>query len=1149
VTTVRAIFSREFLDKLSSSERDKFDDTRKSGISCRLELLDFELVFEYMESPPAIHVFVEAFKFVDKPSPVKSEMDEPTPIDRNPQILDLIKKASIYMGNSRINGHLQPEDESEAGDGSKGEDGYDSEESLESQSGLPMVTDNAQAESANTSQSQEVFATQAVPAQSSPVHRRGQATTPKKTMVPPARNALLGLLQAVSKPKDSERGKEIEVFSETTATEGSNVKSPDKISTARSALAPRLTNDGIDSEGTKGALAAEEQSGHQKSQGSQDASPDKASPSSSRVDSALQGERNGEQTHVSGSLIPVASTHESRQPSALPEFPDHSAEQLQDDLKSSERSSKRRKRHHIPMAQRSDASDPWEGMTKIRRKDVIIPTDQMKLLESPDCWIPAEPGKITPRCHVPPKLLQKWNETVSRKSRPIADNVSERSRSENGEPTLPPVPSSPFQAESDSGESQPVSSWSTSPVDRNPPRRLLPPDSSPLQRPRSPRRADTPSLNNDAITLEEPAQNSQYGHVREHPAKPKSSNESNDIADGRSITPVLNVDEAEDLGSDASDMEVSVPCALGAVTQEDIPSQVEGQEITSSGPSLPTEKVQVIETPDERLRPKKTDVGRLPSQGSVLQSSSDATKTSSQSRICNSYDSSGRAVVAEQDPVPETQSSMDKATQNSGFDGQYQIILSHPGTLAAAEESPPCSGFSLRFDISSQPVPSAMSGVWDVSSGPEHDLPASSLLLKPTQTRPQLQMDIDSSNAYDGSTQDSWRMEIDAIPGPSPKRRAAEADLNEQSSPKRPRPAPTSHSEISGNRPESFRSGSIYHRDIVALSNRAADKAHEVFDKFRLDYPTYTGDFGHFTKMCSKLQVLRNRGHLQKSFLWDDFVIQHLTEYVQYLQECAFDVKEPLQYETYFCEKYAKPAYKKRSLTLHAIEIAASQCTSRASVGPVAPSVVHAEAKTSFTESLVEKLAGLQAHSSPNVRSNGILKPSQEAPRDGDMTDDDTDDTDDNEGVGETHETASIELGDENDTGVNDRVEIDSAASADESDKDIEKSSEGERCVDTSGDAPESGLEMEEGKRRTLADLLLTPAPPSGPSWSDSPNTPFKIWARADQNLWIDRRRRSGAAMPTDEQGVIQPPIYPRVGWERGMRTLGWSWKQSRDYS
>jgi hypothetical protein len=51
---------------------------------------------------------------------------------------------------------------------------------------------------------------------------------------------------------------------------------------------------------------------------------------------------------------------------------------------------------------------------------------------------------------------------------------------------------------------------------------------------------------------------------------------------------------------------------------------------------------------------------------------------------------------------------------------------------------------------------------------------------------------------------------------------------------------------------------------------------------------------------------------------------------------------------------------------------------------------------------------------------------------------------------------------------------------------------------------------------------IFPPSTSTDSVWSDDPNTPFKKWARADQDILSVRSRRGGAHVAVDEKGVIQ---------------------------
>ncbi|KAL2000575.1 hypothetical protein VTN02DRAFT_2891 [Thermoascus thermophilus] len=323
--------------------------------------------------------------------------------------------------------------------------------------------------------------------------------------------------------------------------------------------------------------------------------------------------------------------------------------------------------------------------------------------------------------------------------------------------------------------------------------------------------------------------------------------------------------------------------------------------------------------------------------------------------------------------------------------------------------------------------------------------------------------------------------------------------------------------------------------------------------------------------MCAKLQALRAKGQMQRSILWDDFVIRHLLDYPHYLRECVAEVEEPQQYEDYFRFNISKPSYKKRTLKPTDVEISAALAPTVGTSFSSNQAAVRTEPNISFTGSLVNRLSRLHTFSPPDAppskdfvsldrmptstpsaagqKTGDDLLP-RESAEDPDETKDGSDvepepsihdteveeedatksddhesddDNDNSENIDGYHDTASVDLGDQEDT----THRATPASPGDDVETNVDNGGEGERTS-----------------------AVPEPPPPREPLWSDSPNTPFKIWARADQNVFTERRRRGGAIMPTDDRGVIRPPVYPRKGWEGGMRTLGWSWRStSKEYS
>ena len=344
-------------------------------------------------------------------------------------------------------------------------------------------------------------------------------------------------------------------------------------------------------------------------------------------------------------------------------------------------------------------------------------------------------------------------------------------------------------------------------------------------------------------------------------------------------------------------------------------------------------------------------------------------------------------------------------------------------------------------------------------------------------------------------------------------------------------------------------------------------EAQEVYSKFCSDYPNYTGDFNHFKELCSKLQAIRANGQLQRSFLWDDFVIVHLLEYPRHVEERRSQDTQPLTYEQYFSDRGSRPLFKKRSLTLHGIDMVASQFISTAlsSASVNVPGHGAYTNEPAGTNSLMTDLAGQisdhvqpicdvsgatyaeKAHSytsetRPTSRASlvtikregsesnyftstatqlapvntsakepalsslesnmdhetrvEILNTNRTFKRSNSAGMEEVEETDTEDS---RHETASIELGD--DTFVLDRQ------------------------ISESRDLSENKAEPEDENEDWFRSLRYMR--PVKPVWSDDPETPFKRWARADQNVVSERiYHRGGANILLDAKGVIRRPIH-----------------------
>lgn len=116
---------------------------------------------------------------------------------------------------------------------------------------------------------------------------------------------------------------------------------------------------------------------------------------------------------------------------------------------------------------------------RISTREVMIPKDQRKLLDSHNAWLPPEPGQRGPVANVPISLLQTWNEEAQAKSK--------RKMDPSASPTTSHASNDPSQQSSDDSEDSRVlsddhesfdsSEWPASQEPDHVPAQL-PPDSS-----------------------------------------------------------------------------------------------------------------------------------------------------------------------------------------------------------------------------------------------------------------------------------------------------------------------------------------------------------------------------------------------------------------------------------------------------------------------------------------------------------------------------------------------------------------------------------------------------------------------------------------------------------------------------------------------
>ena len=108
--------------------------------------------------------------------------------------------------------------------------------------------------------------------------------------------------------------------------------------------------------------------------------------------------------------------------------------------------------------------------------------------------------------------------------------------------------------------------------------------------------------------------------------------------------------------------------------------------------------------------------------------------------------------------------------------------------------------------------------------------------------------------------------------------------------------------------------GAAVHRDQFIPRSSPTVPA-TVFGRFKAAYPNYLGNEERFVAICKKINTLVQQDRMEHRSLWDDFIVRHTMEYLQYLQICALSAEDPLPYERFYRNEIDEPKYTKRIVT------------------------------------------------------------------------------------------------------------------------------------------------------------------------------------------------------------------------------------------
>lgn len=688
------------------------------------------------------------------------------------------------------------------------------------------------------------------------------------------------------------------------------------------------------------------------------------------------------------------------------------------------------------------ARNPWQGLTGIPASDVNIPKDQLELLDGNLCWIPPSAGDPEPRGHVPAWLLQQWNniarlrhrrnqadspreELEKRPASPISSQVTSSSSEAESEERFCEWSSSPVRPPNLLPESSPVrqpmsirrdATQNTSCQekllgdlpqtdskedsqlfgnDTAHARRMFEISASKLALPDEPATSNADTALRVILPTSDSAEDAdQSGNVEAQGLAASTGGQKADQTlcsprEGSCTNSDISASEGEqsenahppdDTSDDDSEMESLVPIALGESLPPTPCIHAEQEPTGSAQPpsQLNEDHVQVAVTPVViNNRPQvNAEVNRQNPRPAYLPFSSQSNKHSSQSRVPNTYPCPGSHEKSRSSDDPTASSLL----RSSGIASQTEIAV--PQTQSQTQSVGTTSHSQSTYDSSTnEAVPESSD-----TSQPHHDIlpPGSSnpveLLNEPFAGFADLVSSQLPNPTHEPMTQLSIDEPISSLQASSTRHFTSVAASVHYSSPKSP-PHMTEQIPQISQTTAATQSAELVARRLGFIGGlEKSAEAQAIFEKFCCDYPGYIGDYGHFTELCSKLQAVRAQGLLGRSNLWDDFIIMHLQQYPSYLENCASNSTEPLNWENYFTSHFSKSIHRKRSLSGYSIEVAASQFAQP----EVIPSQASGEAdlpsqtqqgeavNTSLATSFVDRFSNFHAHSFEEPVKHGL---------------------------------------------------------------------------------------------------------------------------------------------------------------------------------
>jgi hypothetical protein len=379
-----------------------------------------------------------------------------------------------------------------------------------------------------------------------------------------------------------------------------------------------------------------------------------------------------------------------------------------------------------------------------------------------------------------------------------------------------------------------------------------------------------------------------------------------------------------------------------------------------------------------------------------------------------------------------------------------------------------------------------------------------------------------------------------------------------------------------------------------SLIEPTVSEGRKIYDRYVRDYPEYQCDIKTFKRSCRKLLLLHDQGGFTQSPFFDDFVGREPAEYRNYVDECSRHGKAPDSYETYFSKNVTTKRLRKRTLSAKSLRSVVDDNEIRDEDEPeaqegspfLAPDQpLEAAADPITTTNDQETSLHIPQESEPGRPLENLIREDQAAS-----------DEDELEEFDESHETASIELGDpphsrkatphedddvqmadaETTSGSDDEEQYPSSSMVKPGGPrrnlsfsevvEIEESDTEMVIDDEKGQTAEQrerlGGSRDKGKQRLSSPVRYPPWKPPAAAvkfmaenqrgsrmpedkeWLKRPDTVFKEFQRDYLNLRAELghlRPSPQTPLPTDEEGLVKlDELGPKRKKVPRMKSMGW---------